>query len=209
METKICSKCKIEKDVCDFGKNKLKSDGLQPNCKLCRKIETSSYYKTNSEKIKLKVKEYRNNNPEKVSKLKKNIYEKNKEYYLNQMKLYREKNKENRNNYSRDRKKTDPIFKLKHIMNSRLRVFLKLKNITKNNKTFEIIGCTPQELKQHIENKFTEGMKWELIGRYIHIDHIIPLCSANTEEEIYKLCHYTNLQPLWAIDNMKKGGKLP
>ncbi len=92
-------------------------------------------------------------------------------------------------------------------MNSRLRVFLKLKNITKNNKTFEIIGCTPQELKQHIENKFTEGMKWELIGRYIHIDHIIPLCSANTEEEIYKLCHYTNLQPLWCDENYKKGSK--
>ena len=207
METKICSKCKVGKDICDFGKNKLKSDGLQPNCKLCRKIETSSYYKTNSEKIKLKVQEYRNNNPEKVSELKKNSYERNKEYYLNQMKIYREKNKEKRNNYSRNRKKTDPIFKLKHIMNSRLRIFLKSKNITKNNKTFEIIGCTPQKLKQHLENKFTEGMKWELIGQYIHIDHITPLCSAKTEEEIFKLCHYTNLQPMWAIDNIKKGGK--
>jgi len=209
METKICSKCKIEKDVCDFGKNKLKSDGLQLNCKLCRKIETSSYYKTNSEKIKLKVQEYRNNNPDKVSELKKNIYERNKEHYLNQMKIYREKNKDKRNIYSRNRKKNDPIFKLKHIMNSRLRVFLKSKNITKNNKTFEIIGCTPKELKQHLENKFTEGMKWELIGCYIHIDHIIPLCSSKNEEDIYKLCHYTNLQPLWAIENIKKGGKLP
>jgi hypothetical protein len=92
-------------------------------------------------------------------------------------------------------------------MNSRLRIFLKSKNITKNNKTFEIIGCTPQKLKQHLENKFTEGMKWGLIGQYIHIDHIIPLCSAKTEEEIFKLCHYTNLQPMWAIDNIKKGGK--
>lgn len=209
METKICSKCKIEKDICDFGKNKLKSDGLQPNCKLCRKIETSSYYKTNSEKIKLKVQEYRNNNPEKVSELKKNSYERNKEYYLNQMKIYREKNKEKINQYYTNRKKIDPIFRLKHLMGSRLLIFLKSKNITKNNKTFNIIGCSPEYLKEYLEKQFTSNMSWGLMGRHIHIDHIIPLCSAKTEEEIYNLCHYTNLQPLWAIDNMKKGGKLP
>ena len=81
---------------------------------------------------------------------------------------------------------------------------MKIKNITKNNKTFEIIGCTPQELKEHIEKQFTEGMCWEKIGEHIHIDHIIPLSSAKTEEEIYNLCHYTNLQPLWAEDNLKK-----
>jgi hypothetical protein len=51
-------------------------------------------------------------------------------------------------------------------------------------------------------------MSWEKFGKYIHIDHIIPLSSAKTEEEIYKLCHYTNLQPLWAEDNLKKSNKL-
>jgi hypothetical protein len=90
----------------------------------------------------------------------------------------------------------------------RVKNFLNSKNIVKNNKTFNIVGCSPEFLKEHLENQFTNGMSWDLMGQQIHIDHIIPLSSANTEEEIYKLCHYTNLQPLWAEDNLKKSNKL-
>ena len=86
-------------------------------------------------------------------------------------------------------------------------IFLKSKNLRKNNKTFEIIGCTPFELQKHLEEQFIDGMTWENYGQW-HIDHIIPLSTANIEEEIYKLCYYTNLQPLWAIDNLKKGNKI-
>ena len=87
--------------------------------------------------------------------------------------------------------------------------FLKSKNITKNNSTFNIVGCPPIFLKEHLEKQFTDGMSWENHGLYgWHIDHIIPLASAKTEEEIYKLCHYTNLQPLWSTDNWKKGAKI-
>ena len=82
-------------------------------------------------------------------------------------------------------------------------------NIVKNNKTFDIVGCTPQYLKEYLENKFTEGMSWVNHSQYgWHIDHIIPLSSAKTEDELYKLCHYTNLQPLWAEDNLKKSNKI-
>ena len=93
-------------------------------------------------------------------------------------------------------------------MRSRLNIFLKTKGVRKTNKTFDIVGCSPEFLKEYIENKFTEGMSWVLMGKHIHIDHIIPLSSAKTEEDVYKLCHYTNLQPLWAEDNLKKSSKI-
>lgn len=73
----------------------------------------------------------------------------------------------------------------------------------------EVIGCTIEELKNHLEKQFMEGMNWENHGLYgWHIDHKIPLSSAQSEDDLYKLCHYTNLQPLWASDNLKKGNKL-
>jgi hypothetical protein len=208
METKICSKCNIEKEVCNFHKWKYGPDGYKRICKECRKIESKTYYNNNNENIKLKVSNYRKDNPEKVKELKKKIYERDKERILIVVRTYRENNRKKRNEYNRNRKIIDPIYNLKHLMNNRMRIFMKSQNITKKNKTFEIVGCSPKELKEHLENQFKNGMTWDNQGKW-HIDHIIPLSSGNTEEEIIKLCHYTNLQPLWAIDNMKKGSKTP
>ena len=208
METTICSKCNIEKEVCNFHKWKYGPDGYKRICKECRKIESKTYYNNNNENIKLKVSNYRKDNPEKVKELKKKIYERDKERILIVVRTYRENNRKKRNEYNRNRKIIDPIYNLKHLMNNRMRIFMKSQNITKKNKTFEIVGCSPKELKEHLENQFKNGMTWDNQGKW-HIDHIIPLSSGNTEEEIIKLCHYTNLQPLWAIDNMKKGSKTP
>jgi hypothetical protein len=60
----------------------------------------------------------------------------------------------------------------------------------------------------HLESKFVDGMSWDNRSRW-HIDHIMPLASAKTEEELVALCHYTNLQPLWAAENLRKSDKLP
>jgi hypothetical protein len=208
METKICSKCNIEKEICNFHKWKNGPDGYKRHCKECRKLETKSYYDKNNEKIKLQVRKYRELNLDKVKELKQKIYKRDKKRILMVNKLYRENNREKRNLYSRNRKLTDLVFKLKHLINSRMRIFMKSHNITKKNKTFEIVGCTPLELKNHLEKQFTLGMSWDNQGKW-HIDHIIPLSSAKNEDDVYKLCHYNNLQPLWAIDNMKKGSKTP
>ena len=88
----------------------------------------------------------------------------------------------------------------------RVRDILKLKGELKKDATFELIGCSPKELVQHLQTQFTNGMSWENYGEW-HIDHIIPLSSAKTIDDIKRLCHYTNLQPLWAKDNLKKSNK--
>ena len=79
----------------------------------------------------------------------------------------------------------------------------KNKGYSKNTKTQEMLGVDWEIARKHIERQFTKGMNWSNQGDW-HIDHIIPLSSANTEERLKKLCHYTNLQPLWAVDNLIK-----
>jgi len=92
-------------------------------------------------------------------------------------------------------------------LRSRIVTFLKTKNITKRNTTYDIIGINSDELRIYIEKQFKKGMHWENYGEW-HIDHIIPLSSAQNEEDVYRLCHYTNLQPLWAIENLQKTNKI-
>lgn len=192
MEKKICSKCKIEKEVCEFYNNLSKLDGKRPECKICSNKQSTLYNQKNKEKLKKIKQKYVDNNKEKVRKSKKEWFIKNPDY---------------QNNWSRNKSNTDIIFKLKKNMRSRLGLFLLSKNFSKRNKTFYIIGCSPKSLKEHLEKQFVDGMTWENRNEW-HIDHIIPLSSAKTEEEIYKLCHYTNLQPLWIKDNLKKSNKI-
>ena len=222
---KRCSKCEQVKEVCFFSKNNTTKDKLHCSCKECDKkkyfenrerniVNMRNYKKNNSEKLQ----EYYLQNQENYRKYRKSkkdlikVYMK--EYYLNNLekrKKYLESTKQERNlkrNISeKKRRNSDSLFKLKIYVRNRIGFYLKKNTVTKRNNTFKIVGCTPQELKIYLEQKFINPMSWENQGKW-HIDHIIPLSSAKTEEELYKLCHFTNLQPMWATDNIKKGSKI-
>lgn len=197
MEKKVCSKCKEEKEVCEFVKDATKKSGYKSQCKFCNNIAAKKYRNNNQEKLKIVRKKYNTENSEKILLQVKNYYEKNK----NKIIKYKV-------DYRRKKRNSNSFYKLTSNIRNRIWCFLRLKNISKTNKTFEIVGCTQNFLKEHIEKQFTEGMNWGLMGKHIHIDHIIPLSSAKTKEEVYRLCHYTNLQPLWAEDNLKKSNKI-
>jgi hypothetical protein len=228
VKTKICSKCKLIKNISEFVKHPQTKDGLQCRCNECRKIEKKEYYKKNKKSINDKSKKYREDNAQKLIDYSRNYYKKNKKKLLEDKKEYYKKNSEliykklviynknnkkkvnfYKNNYNKEKKKSSNLFKLRILMRDRINKYFKNSSLSKKNTTFKIIGCEPKQLKEHLENQFKEGMAWDNHGLYgWHIDHIIPLSSAKTEEEIIKLCHYSNLQPLWAKDNLSKGSKI-
>lgn len=196
MEKKICSRCKIEKEILEFVKDKSSKTGYKSCCKLCNNLRNQIWNKNNKEKKSLSDKNWRSKNIQ------------NRQIYL---KKYRKDNWDKIlsqiNIRDKQRTKNDILYNLKKRMRCRIHSFLKTKNITKENKTFKIVGCSPQELKEHLEKQFVSGMTWENRINW-HIDHIIPLSSAGTIEEFYTLCHFTNLQPLWIEDNLKKSNKI-
>lgn len=218
MKTKVCSKCNIEKSVEEFGKSKSSKDGLLYCCKKCNNERGKKYRKENPEKILEQQRKWRSENPEwvikrhrryrnknrkKVNEFRKKWLEKNPE----KIKEYRENHKDRKREKRKERRESDPLFNIVNRVRCRLHKYLKLNDITKTNKTFDIVGCTPTSLKEYLEKQFKDGMSWKNRSEW-HIDHIIPLSSAETEEELYELCHYTNLQPLWAEENMKKSNKI-
>jgi len=119
--------------------------------------------------------------------------------------------KENRDKeyiYKKQRLLTDDIFRFKNNVRCLIKNSFKRgsNKFNKNSKTENILGCTIQEFRLYIENKFIEGMTFENYGEW-HLDHIKPLSLSKTEEDVILLNHYTNFQPLWAIDNLRKGNK--
>ena len=193
---KVCNKCKTEKELSEFSKDKRNKCGLQFYCKSCR----NKYTKDNKEKLKEKAKEYRKSNREYYNEYAKKYRQANKD-------KIRERRKEYFKEYTRERRKNDSLFKIKCYLTSRTSIAFKNQGYSKNTKTQEMLGVDWEIAKQHIERQFTKGMNWNNQGEW-HIDHIIPLASASTLERLKELCHYTNLQPMWAIDNLIKSDKI-
>jgi len=179
METKKCSKCKLEKSIKDFSKNKSTNDGLHTYCKKCISLYQKNYYSINRKNSTVKTKS---------STFNKKDY--NREYY-------------------RKKFKNDLFFKFKINIRSLVRNSFRRQNFTKNSKTFQILNCSFEELKNYLfENaklRYPEFQEKDFLEKNkYHIDHIIPLSTANTEEEVVKLCHYTNLQLLTKEENLLK-----
>lgn len=127
-------------------------------------------------------------------------------------KKYRESNREKVRKWGRDfqqRSKTDPTRMLK--MNLRRRLLKVLGKKKDRNSSIEFLGCSVNELKFHLEGKFKDGMSWENHGTFgWHIDHIIPITFYDLKDsvQVKQAFHYSNLQPLWALENIKKSNKI-
>ena len=178
-----------------------------------RKIQKKELYDKTKKKERLVLSEEERKKRQKESC--KKWYLKNKEKVKERRQLNRILNKESYNKTSNlryvNRYKTDENFKLAKTIRGRIREVFKNSNGSKAHKTMELLGCNIQEAKEHLEKQFKDGMSWENYGyNGWHIDHIMPCASFDlTDPEQQKKCfHYTNLQPLWASENMSKGAKI-
>lgn len=215
MDTKECKKCGLIQDINQYTKARDTKDKLNNRCKSCvkkynvnyninRQIEISEYNKLyKNDPIKKEQIKIHNDKPE-IKVLKKeyslNHYLNNKESKSLYQKGYLEKNPDYMKNYFRTRCNNDPLFKL--TLNIRTLIYIYLKG-NKSKKTKDILGCTYEEFKIYLESKFESWMNWNNYGKYNgtysfgwDIDHIIPMSSAITKEELIKLNHFSNLQPL-------------
>ena len=209
METKVCTKCgkELPATVEYFYSQKGAKIGLTGQCKECIKEKSRRWSFENKEKRK----ETRLENLEKRRERERKYAKDNKERIVEYTKMWREENKNNINEYTKKyiykRRRENVEFRI--LDTCRKRLYKAIANNRKTASTIELIGCTPAELKQHLEKQFRDGMSWENYGEW-HVDHIVP-CSLFdfTKPEDQRACfNYTNLQPLWAIDNIRKSNKL-
>jgi len=219
-DTKKCSKCGEIKSVKDFFKQKDKASGYMSQCKACHneykenrdfdyKAYKAEYYLDNKEQILINCKEWREDNKEKKAETDRIYAATHKEQIKARKERTKDRRREMSTKWSRRKLKTDPLFKLACYTRSLIGASFRRNGFNKDSRTAEILGCSWEFFYEYIERKFKEhpGMGWH--NRHLwHLDHIICVSSGDTEEEIIKLNHYTNFQPLWAEDNLKKGSKM-
>jgi len=219
---KVCTKCNLQKELTDFNKHPTCIDGLMGTCKSCKKKYSENYRLNNRKILAKKQQTYRDSHKEEYKNYQKSFYLDNKEKLIEKTKIWLENNKEKRinwlkenkdkinkksNKYQKERKKIDPLFKLRTNISSLILMSIKRQGYLKKSKTYKYLGCTFDEFKIHIEKQFTKGMNWNNQGEW-HLDHIYPVSLAKDEEELIRLNHYTNFQPLWALDNIRKSNKI-
>lgn len=208
---KTCKKCGDEKELNtnNFYARKDSRDGFRNSCKECDNSRIKNYQTKNYDKIKSYSKTYREENSDKIKTYHTNLIKNNPQYYKAMNKSWYLRNKDKKILYVKERRKTDILYRLKLDMRSSIGNVLRKKGYTKKSKTNEILGCSYEEFMRYIESKFEPWMNWENYGLYKSgkynygwdIDHIIPLSSAKAEEEMIKLNHYSNLQPLCSYTN--------
>lgn len=200
---RLCSTCTEwkEKHLFNYGERV---------CKTCISSYNNSYYISNKTSIQKYNTEYFKKHKHQIS-LNHKIWAENNQSYLTEYgKKYREKNKNKLREYDKKKHhKYKQNINYKLTKNLRRRTLYAIKNNSKSDTTLNLIGCDIEEFKIYIEKLFKPGMTWDNYGKW-EIDHITPCASFDLSkpEEQQKCFHYTNLQPLWKEENLKKGKKI-
>lgn len=207
---KRCCGCKLEKALAEFGKWSRGKDGLQTYCRQCQ----SQYAKRNRERLNVTARRLYNPEKEKIRRMKEKSRRKENDRlrYIRQRETLKAKSclygkspdvKARRNILRKKRRETDVGYRIENRL--RVRLHQALHGSLKVDSTKNLVGCSIDTLKNVLQNHFSDGMTWENIGKW-HIDHIVPCAQFDlSDPDQQRECfHYTNLQPLWAVDNLRK-----
>ena len=223
---KRCPRCSTEKPVSEFHKDRTTADGLCTGCKECKRQQLECRRAVRGDELRKRDLELWHANPDRNRLRRERIQaapqkhrdyqrdyrsadpEKWREYRANYYANNREKMLEYHRQWRKKRVAENPAYKLACRMRCRIAYAMNGRGQIKRSSTQEMIGCSWEFLRDFIAAKFQPGMSFENYGEW-HVDHIIPLASAQDEAELIRLFHYKNLQPLWAEDNRKKGVSIP
>lgn len=208
-----------------YAKNRDQKKAYQREYRKTRREQIAAlqreYYETHREQIAAQKREYRKTHREQIAARKREHYVKNREpvvaYQREYYETHREqiaarkreycaKNRERLTEYFRQKFASDPAYRLGVNLRSRLNVAVR--NGYRAGSAVRDLGCSIEEFKAYIEGLFLPGMSWDNWGEW-HLDHIEPLASfdLSDREQFLAACHFTNLQPLWAADNIRKGAR--
>jgi hypothetical protein len=194
---KVCTKCGQEKDESEFATDRQKKDGLTSRCKSCIRAVNSSWKSRNPEKHKQINREWKAKNADRVKESSAEWYENNKERKQETYREWAKANKDKINERKKERRDTDPVYALQHVLRARVNGAFRLGGYRKTAPLAHLLGCSFEALLAHLGPR-PEGA---------HLDHLVPCAQAHDEEELRKLQHYTNLRWLSAEDNLKKSDK--
>ena len=189
---KPCTKCREIKSLSAFWVD-CRSGRPQSWCKPCTNHYASQWHKSHPASVLTAVKKYRVAHPDRHKAARAKTSKK------------RRLNGKSRE-YERRWMAGNLMARLSKRLRNRTRQAFTRRKWWKASRSESLLGCNFDIAKQWLESKFVEGMSWGNMGEW-HIDHIKPLASAKTLEELIMLCHYTNLQPLWKYDNWSKGAR--
>lgn len=197
-------------------KNKVKISEQNKRYRESHKAEARDYHKAwrdaNREHLNEQAREKYRQNPQSFKERKNRYVASNQEKVKKSQHRYKTENRQKCTDYERIKRQSDPVYRFRTSVRCLIWGYAKKKGYKGNKKTWELVGCDFDTFLAYVQSQFEDGMTLENYGHgrgCWNIDHIVPISTAQTDDDVERLNHYSNLRPMWSTDNYRKSKKAP